>query len=273
MLEPWALRNSGWKKRLALLLYERKCLDRAACIQVNSEAELRSVRAFGLKNPVCVIPNGIDLPELNGTQGVGREAQVVGRKTLLYLGRIHPKKGLVNLLKAWRMALGASGTVGDGWVLAIAGWDQGGHEKELRILSAECGIEKSVAFLGPQFGEDKAKCYRDCDAVVLPSFSEGLPMAVLEAWSYGKPVLMTPECNLPEGFAAGAALRIESNPQSIARELQELFSAPRALRLTLGRNGRALVASRFTWQKVAREMSAVYEWVLGDTARPGCVVG
>jgi poly(glycerol-phosphate) alpha-glucosyltransferase len=212
-----------------------------------------------------------------------------GRKVLLYLGRIHPKKGLVNLLKAWKQTLNSQLSTNN-WLLAIAGWDQGGHETELKQLATELGItwhdlrehrtsniehptsnEASLLFLGPQFGDDKSACYRDCDAFILPSFSEGVPMVVLEAWAYGKPVLMTPECNLPEGFAANAAWRIEPSVESIAQGLQELFRTPHSALRTLGDNGRALVASRFTWPKIAADMRSVYEWVLGSGPKPECV--
>src|SRR5208282_4574684 len=110
--------------------------------------------------------------------------------------------------------------------------------------------------------EAKAACYANCDAFILPSFSEGLPMVVLEAWAYGKPVLMTPECNLPEGFAANAAIRIEPGVEGIARGLQELFRTPHSALRVLGDNGRNLVAGRFAWPKIAVEMKSVYEWVL-----------
>jgi glycosyltransferase involved in cell wall biosynthesis len=184
-----------------------------------------------------------------------------------------PKKGLVNLLKAWAaIQMPDARRQTPEWVLAIAGWDQGGHEKELRMLSAEYGIQDSVKFLGPKFGDDKAACYRECDAFILPSFSEGLPMVVLEAWAHCKPVLMTPECNLPEGFAANAAIRVETSTESIAQGLQELFRTSHSALHTLGDNGRALVAGKFTWPKVAVEMKSVYEWVLGRGPKPGCVV-
>ncbi len=211
MLDPWAVRNSGWKKRIAFALYERKCLHNAACIQVNSEAELDSVRAFGLRNPVCIIPNGIDLPESSErTQAPPPWAQQVptGNKVLLYLGRLHPKKGVVNLLNAWGQVIAS-----DGWTLAIAGWDQLNHESELRKLAADLNLGQ-VVFLGPQFGGAKSLCYQHCDAFILPSFSEGLPMTILESWSYSKPVLMTSACNLPQGFAQQAAIQIE--PSAIA---------------------------------------------------------
>jgi len=279
MLDPWAVKNSAWKKRLALAFYEREHLENAACIRALCEAEAYAIRAFGLKNPIAIIPNGIDLPILSNAENLKTETLKEenppwkgliepGQKVLLYLGRIHPKKGLVNLLKAWAAANRKS----TGWVLAIAGWDQDGHEKELQRLSADCGILDSVIFLGPKFGDDKATCYRNCDAFILPSFSEGLPMVILEAWAYGKPVLMTPECNLPEGFAANAAIRIEPGVEGIARGLQELFHASQPALRALGDNGRALVAGKFSWPEIAVEMKSVYEWVLGGGPKPDCVI-
>ena len=96
-------------------------------------------------------------------------------------------------------------------------------------------------------------------------------MVILEAWAYGKPVLMTPECNLPEGFAANAAIRIEPGVESIALGLSVLFQAPSSELRTLGDNGRALVAARFTWPTIAAEMKLVYDWILGRGSRPECV--
>jgi poly(glycerol-phosphate) alpha-glucosyltransferase len=97
-------------------------------------------------------------------------------------------------------------------------------------------------------------------------------MVVLEAWAYAKPVLMTPQCNLPEGFSADAAIRIEPNSESIARGLAELFELSDAQRRAMGLNGRELVAQRFTWPRIAREMRSVHDWILGRGPKPGCVV-
>ena len=195
------------------------------------------------------------------------------------------------------------------WVLALAGWDQGGHEAELKRLTTELGIPftdirtptsdlppsvavplrpssvavlrrvertgrppTSVLFLGPQFNEAKAACYHYCDAFVLPSFSEGLPMVILEAWAYGKPVIMTDACNLAEAFATNAALRIEPSAESIARGLDTLFQSSIADLQSTGLRGRALVAERFAWPKVAEGMKTVYGWLLGGGTAPDCVL-
>jgi len=209
MLERWALQHSKWKKRIAALLYENQHLRSAACLRALSEAEARSIRSYGLRNPICVIPNGVDLPDLRESNA---KTQSENRKTLLYLGRLHPKKNISNLIRAWNEAFNSQRGSGERWVLAIAGWDQGGYENELKQIAAV----PSVVFLGSRFGAEKNECYRACDAFILPSLSEGLPMSVLEAWAHAKPVLMTSECNLPEGFEANAALRIGPSTEEIA---------------------------------------------------------
>ena len=247
MLDSWALRNARWKKRIAAALYENQHLRGAACLRALSEAEAQSIRSYGLRNPICVIPNGVDLPDLRESNA---KTQSANRKTLLYLGRLHPKKNISNLIRAWNETFNSQPGSGDRWVLAIAGWDQGGYESELKRIAAG----PSVVFLGPQFGADKSECYRTCDAFILPSLSEGLPMTVLEAWAHAKPVLMTPECNLPEGFEANAALRIGTTPEEIAAGLKVLREMSDTDRSQMGNRGRALVATRFSWPRIGEQM-------------------
>ncbi len=281
MLDEWALRQWRVKKLVLGRLYEHAHLRGAACIHALCEPELRACRAFGLRNPVAVIPNGIDLPSRDSCTPL-RLPEAEGRKVLLYLGRLHPKKGLPNLLSAWA-SLGLPKA--PPWVLAIAGWDQDGHEAQLHRQATELGLawttavakktpaaEPSVVFLGPRFEADKDAAYARADAFILPSFSEGLPMVVLEAWAHAKPVLMTPECNLPAGFEAAAAVQIETAPASIASGLRLLMEMSDAERVAMGERGKTLVAAKFTWPRVASQMNEVCQWVLGGGPRPFCVV-
>lgn len=256
MLESWAVRNAMWKKRIAALLYENQHLRQAACLRALSKAEAESIRSYGLANPICVIPNAVDLPDFGETNA---ETPSATSKTLLYLGRLHPKKNISNLIRAWNATFNSQSDGGERWVLAIAGWDQGGYESELKNIA----VDTSVVFLGPRFGADKSECYRACDAFILPSLSEGLPMAVLEAWSYAKPVLMTPECNLPEGFEADAAVRIGSASDDIAAGLRVLREMSDDDRRQMGDRGRDLVATRFSWSQIGEQMRRVYQWMLG----------
>jgi len=270
MLDPWALGHFRLKKLVLGILYENRHLHGAACLQALCASEADSIRRYGLNNPICQIPNGVDLPAAGELPPPKWVEGAKGRKILLYLGRIHPKKGLANLLAAWRL-LKEQGENRDEWVLAIVGWDQGGHGGELKKQVAQNGLGDSVLFPGPQFGADKSASYRRADAFILPSFSEGLPMVILEAWAHRLPVLMTLQCNLPEGFACGAALKIAGTPEAIAAGLLQLMTMTAGEREAMGKKGYRLVQERFTWDQVATEMAAVYRWLLGGGAPPQSV--
>jgi poly(glycerol-phosphate) alpha-glucosyltransferase len=264
LLRPWALRNSRWKKQIAAMLYENLHLRRAACLHALNVAEAEAFREYGLKNPICIIPNGTNLrhdairPELR--QG----------RSILYLGRFHPSKGLRNLMEAWRAVCKEAEAAG--WRLTLAGWDQNHHRAELEQLADQLQIRSSVTFLGPQFDADKDHCLAAASAFILPSLSEGLPISILEAWSWQIPVLMTYQCNLPEGAKAGAAIMMDPEADSIAAALRCLFSMTDADRDAMGMNGRSLVEKRFQWQRVGETMTQVYDWILGRGPRPDCVM-
>ena len=276
MLEPWALQNAGLKKRIAALLYENQHLRGAACFRALCEPEAQSIRAYGMRNPICVIPNGVDLPTRFQDSGFGvQDSELMrfagGRKVLLYLGRLHPKKNLANLIRAWKQALNSGRSSREGWAVAIAGWDQAGYERELKKLTSDYGLSASIRFLGPLFGQNKDAAFHACDAFVLPSLSEGLPMTVLEAWAHAKPVLITPECNLPEGFVAGAALQIGTEPEEIVTGLKQLSEMSDGDRRAMGDRGRTLVATNFSWPRIGEQMRSVYDWMLGGGPTPQTV--
>lgn len=270
MLDPWALRHSAWKKRLALALFEKRNLSSAACLHALAEGELKAFRAMGLEAPVALIPNGVDLPVRHPNPARPACLDGEARRVLLFLGRIHPKKGIAEALRAWAFVLQNSPRLRRDWVFVIAGWDDGGHVQGLQRLSTELSLQASVRFTGPIFGAEKSGLLAHSDAFILPSHSEGLPMAVLEAWSHGCPVLMTKACNLPEGFTAGAAVEVTTDPAAMAPVLAASLAD---LNLpSLGAAGKKLVTDRFTWDRVGRNFADVYKWLAGRGARPDCVV-
>ena len=274
MLDPWALGNSSWKKRFVEKLFARRALEQATCIHALCRSEAESIRTYGLKAPIAIIPNGVELPEIGGGGGECRDLQPVtesSKKKLLFLGRIHPKKGLSELLEGWAKAQSLQPRAFSVWQLLIAGWDDGGHEQGLKALASKLEIEGSVSFVGPQYGKEKEQLLRSADAFILPSFSEGLPMSVLEAWSYQLPVAMTGFCNIPEGFEANAAIRIEPNSEAIADGLLMLADMSTDDLESMGFNGRKLVEQKFTWPRIAENMQRVYEWCLTGTNPPECM--
>lgn len=271
MMDRWALARSKWKKRLVGLWYEYDNLRSAQCLHALCEAERQSLREFGLRAPIAVIPNGVDLPEPPATSdrptpsAMPREWR--DRRLLLFLGRVHPKKGILPLLEAWK----ASANRLAQWVLAIAGPDEVGHAAEVQARVGELGLTECCRLVGPQFGPEKEAWLRRADAFVLPSHSEGFSMAILEAMGYGLPVLMTPECNFPEAEKAGAAISRPATPAALASGLAELAALSSEAGRAIGARGRELVARNYTWSKVAEQFFEVYTWLGGAGPMPPTV--
>jgi glycosyltransferase involved in cell wall biosynthesis len=271
MLDRWQLKQSFWKdlkKNIVLRLYEQKHLEHANCIHALCQEEHDAIRAMGLKNPIAIIPNGMELP-VNGHHSANEEKTGIKDnnqpRKLLFLARIHQKKGLDNLLKAWSLLKPKK----HNWQLVIAGETKDtDYMEQLLNQRKSLQIENTASFIGGQFGPAKQAVLKDADAYILPSFSEGLPMSVLEAWSYQLPALTTPYCNLPEGYTKGAAIKIGTTPESIAEGINQLLSLPENERKLMGNNGYELVKNRFSWTRVANEMNELYNWVLGRADKP-----
>lgn len=266
MLEPWAIENSKAKKRIAWLLFERSNLSHAAVLHC-SRSEVAGLRAFGLKNPIAVLPNGAVVPSSSSSHAPPTFMSGP-KRTLLFLGRLHPKKGITETMQAWASLGEMHPKLAEHWQLVIAGWDDGGHEARFRAEAAALGLSDSVVFPGPLFGETKEAALANADAFVLASHSEGFPMAVLEAWAHGLPVFMTKHCNIPEGFNAGAAVEIQTDPKAMVEVLVNHLA--RVDLPQVGRLGRALVKDQFAWSAIARELISVYKWTLGGEV-PSCL--
>ena len=226
------------------------------------KSEYDSMRLLGLKNPIAVMPNAYNLPD-NLTFHRDHEKRV-----MLFVGRIHPKKGIRELLSAIKLLKDDYPALLEKWEFHIAGWDQNGHIQELMSMSENYGLDKYVKFIGSIYAEKKDEEMRKANAFVLTSFSEGLPMSVLEAWAYKLPVLMTEYCNIPEGFAANAALQVDTTPESIRDGLLKMLSMDDSVLNQIGENGYNLVAEKFTWQYVAKQSIDVYHWLMGLGEKP-----
>jgi len=273
MLNPIALRRSRLKKRLAAALYENRRLRRAACLHSVRPHETAFLRGLGLAGPVAELPYGVDTgSEPESLPPPIWSSQVEsGRPVLFYLGRFDPIKGLDNLVRGWAMARKAAPAAARPWRLVLAGWGEDGDVAALRALATSECPDGSILFPGPLFGVHREAAYRTAQACVLPSLSEGQPVGVLEAFARARPVLMTETCHLPEGFTAGAALKMAPGPQGVAHALLELYTMTEQQRQAMGRRGRCLIDARFAWPVVGRRFLEVYRWVAGGGPVPDCV--
>lgn len=262
MLDPWAVKNNGWKKKIVGYLYEYANLRSADCMHALCKSEYESMRLFGLKSPIAVMPNAYNLPKdltFDRTHN---------KKVMLFVGRIHPKKGIRELLSAIKLVKDENPELLAKWVFRIAGWDQNGHIQELMSQSTNLELDEYVKFIGSVYADKKDEEMRKANAFVLTSFSEGLPMSVLEAWAYKLPVLMTDYCNIPEGFEASAAIRVDTTPESIKAGLISILSMDDAKLNEIGENGYNLVKEKFTWEHIAQQSVDVYKWLMGQGNKP-----
>jgi poly(glycerol-phosphate) alpha-glucosyltransferase len=257
MLEPYIIEQQGKiKQYLGKLLFANRGFDAATCFHALSMKEVEDIRAYGLKQPVAVIPNCINLPD----KSIAYTKQDT-KKHLLYLGRLHRKKGIDLLLEAVASVKMEYPDILKEWVIDIVGWDHEGFLKILRNLVSKYQLEQLVTLHGGLFGNDRQRMYANADAYILPSHSEGMPMTVLEAWSYCLPVVMTPYCNLPEGFKYNAAIQIDNTVTSVKKGLLKLFNMTNEERMQIGRNGYQLVEKQFVWDVSAEKMKRLYEWM------------
>ena len=260
MLEPWAMRNSARKKQLMWRLFQGRALQSARCLHALCDAERVSMRDLGLRNPIAVIPNGVNLSEFENLPAPdefnARFPAAKNRRVLLFMARLHPKKGLVPLLRAWKMMARQF----PDWLLAIAGPDENGHRAELETIVADNKLENHVIFTGMLDGTAKKAALSRADAFVLPSHSEGFSIAILEAMACALPVLLTPQCHFPDAVIAGAAIEAQPNANALELGLRAMLEQDAATRAAMGARGRALVAQKYTWQSVAAQWKQLYQW-------------
>lgn len=258
-LSEWAMGNGSRIKKLFWPLVQRPALAAVSCFHATSESEYADIRRMGFDQPVAIIPNGIELPEL-------RKTNSAGARTLLFLGRIHPVKGLDMLLPAWAALQDRFPE----WQLRITGPDTNGHLAEMKKLANELGL-KRVEFTGPLFGTEKARAYAEAELYVLPTYSENFGMSVAEALAAGTPAIVTkaaPWSGLTEN-GAGWSIEVGTNP--LVACLEQALSCSHGDLELMGRRGRLWMKNDFSWEFVADKMRATYDWVLNGGPVPGCV--
>lgn len=261
MLEAWPLAFRGWKKRLAWQLYQARDLRGARAFCATSQGEATQLRKLGFKQPIAVIPNGVDMPQRRLSRPISNTEHKA-----LFLSRIHPKKGLLDLVQAW------AAIRPEGWQLVIAGPDENGYTKVVKAAVAEAALDGMVHFLGEVGGEEKERLWEQADLFALPSYSENFGIVIAEALARGIPVITTRGAPWPDLISYNCGWWIDYGPEALRAALRSAMLLTDAERQAMGANGRRLVQEKFDWKRVAQDMAAFYRWLLGQSRKPESVL-
>ena len=261
MLSPGALQFSRLKKRIIWKAFQGPAYRKAATWHATSADEAADIRAFGIMAPIAIIPNGIDLP----IQIAPHLPDKVTR-TILFLSRIHPKKGLPTLLDAWQR-LSAHRKY---WQLVIAGPDEGGHRSELEAIVRNKHVPR-VVFTGPVYGSEKEALLIDADLFVLPTLSENFGIAVAEALAAGIPSIVAKGAPWQGLENKQCGWWVDQGTEPLLKAMLSATELPAAERQAMGLRGRAWMKQDFGWDAIGRDMKDVYLWLTNKGPCPTCV--
>ena len=288
MLEPWSLQQKWLKKRIARLVYQDGDLRRAAALHATAESEAEQFRRLGFHNRVIVSPNGVNVPRdgfltqrhrgTEGERGVSRR--------VLFVSRMHPKKGVLELVEAWGRVLNTeaqrhrdtekensessslcvSVLEKHGWkaelVYTVSGDIEREYEAKVKARVKELGLEDQFIFTGALKDDEKWQAYARADLFVLPTHSENFGIVVAEALWAGVPVITTKGTPWSELSTSRSGWWIDIGVEPLTAALKEAMALSDAERREMGKRGHALVESKYTWNAVVKAMVEGYEEIL-----------
>ena len=259
MLEPWSLSQKKWKKKLAWLLYQRNDVQKSACVFTTAEMEAEHVSGLGITTCKAVIPNGIETdayPCKSSVEGV--------KKQVLFLSRIHVKKGIEILFDAWKRIHSEFAD----WQLLVVGNGEAEYIQSLENRVECLGLKECINIIPPVFGNDKIRLYQESALFCLPSFSENFGMVIAEAMSCGTPVITTTNCPWIILNDTKTGWCIDLSVDNLEYALREALSMNPTEFYDMGQKASKLIFDNFDYRSVTRKTLRLYEWLLGGGEKP-----
>ena len=259
MLEPWSLSQKKWKKKLAWWLYQRNDVQKSACVFTTAKMEAEHVSNLGITTCKAVIPNGIETdayPCKTSVEGV--------KKQVLFLSRVHVKKGIELLFEAWKRL--HSDYVD--WQLLVIGNGEAEYIHSLENRVESLGLKDCIKILPPVFGEAKIKVYQESALFCLPSFSENFGMVIAEAMSCGTPVITTTNCPWEILNETDTGWCVDLSVENLEHALREAMGMDANALYDMGQRASKLIYDNFDYRSVTRKTLRLYEWLLNSGEKP-----
>ena len=264
-LEPWCIKSTNlwkrYKKKLAMLMYQRTDLQKAAMLLATSEMEANNLRALGLTSPIAVIPNGLIMDDYTC-----REIESISKvkKQVIFLSRIVPKKGIEYLLNSWKLLTNDF----PDWNLIIVGNGEPNYINYLNNKIIDTKLNNTVKILKPAFGKEKYNLYTESSLFVLPTHSENFGMVIAEALACGVPAITTTGTPWESLTKTDSGWWIELSEDNLTKCMREAMNTPHKVLFEMGQRGAKMVRDNYDYIGVSKRMQDAYMWVLsGKSAR------
>jgi len=271
-LYDWNLKKSKWKKDLALNLFQMKMFKEASCLHATEENELKAIRNLGIKTPVALISNGIEIDEFENLPSKNEALINLGLDTtkryVLFMSRIDTKKGLEYLVNSFIK----SEKLFSDWELLIAGpvYDQ----KYFELINSSiknANVAAKVHYFGMVSGEKRLNLFAASELFVLPAHTENFGMVIGEAMAAKLPVITTTGTPWKVLNDKCAGWWVELDEKNITNTLNIAMSKNELELIEMGERGYEIIKCDFTWKEVSNKMKQVYSWVLGKSKKPDFV--
>lgn len=264
MLEKWPLEQNKFIKKIALRLYQNKDLRRAACIHATSNNELKTIRNNGFKNPIAMIPNGVNIVEFP----ISFPDKHNTTKKILFLSRIHVKKGIENLIDAWKLI---NTELKKDWIIEIVGNGDENYIQSLKDIIISENLSEQIEIKKPVFGIDKVKLFREASLFVLPTFSENFGIVIAEALASYTPVITTKGTPWEDLKKTNSGWWTDIGIEPLKKVLEQAIGSSDKTLIKMGVNGRKLIEDKYSMQSVAEQMLQLYQWILTKKNKPNFV--
>ena len=247
------------------MLYQKNDLQKSSCILATAKMEADNIRALEINVPIAIIPNGIDVSEYK-CRSVENKSSV--KRQIVFLSRIHQKKGIEFLINAWEQLKNNYSE----WNVVITGNGEDAYINELKNMITSKGIQDCVKIIPPVFGKAKYKLYCESSLFVLPTYSENFGMVIAEAMSCGVPCITTNGTPWQELNEKNLGWCIDLTLDNVVNTISEAIDLGQDTLFDMGQRCSKHIEENYQYTEVAAKSKSVYEWIVNGGVKPDYVI-